>query len=202
MDDPAALDDEVRRAAFALLLLTYRPVQPDEVAQAMPAGVDPAAVAATVDRLAAAGLLDRMADGAVIGSGGLTLGPGPHGLLVRGREYRTWCAYDAIGIPAGLGEAGAVSTRCPICTRPIALRFPDAASQERPERLWLSSGGGDLRADFCTPTVLLCSPEHAAAWGERHGGRGRVIDLRQAWRLGAGAWAGYAREVERLAPVR
>jgi len=119
-------------------------------------------------------------------------------LLLHGRDYRTWCAYDAIGIPAALGADGAISTRCGVCGRAITLRLPAATSEERPERLWLAAGGTDLRVEFCTPTVLLCSPDHADAWATRQGGRGRVLDLGQAWRLGAGAWAAYAREVGRL----
>ncbi len=59
----------------------------------------------------------------------------------------------------------------------------------RPERLWLASGGTDLRGDFCDPTVLLCSPEHAAVWADQQGGRGRSVDLAEAARLGAEGWA-------------
>jgi hypothetical protein len=55
-----------------------------------------------------------------------------------------------------------------------------------------------MREDFCAPTVLLCSSEHAETWSERHEGRGRIIDLGAASRLGAGAWSGYAREVARI----
>jgi hypothetical protein len=133
-----------------------------------------------------------------MGAAGLTLGPGAHRLLLRDRDYRTWCAYDAIGIVAALGEPGSLSTHCGICARPIALRLPEAAVAERPERLWLSAGGDDLRTDFCAPTVLLCSPEHGQTWAERQQGRGRLLDLRSAARLGAGAWASPAREAMRM----
>jgi hypothetical protein len=193
-------DDTVRRTAFALLVRDHRPLSVDEVAQAMAERHETAEIVESVNRLVGEGLMDRAPTGTVVGAGGLTLGEGPHELLLRGREYRTWCAYDAIGIAAGLAEPGSVSTRCAVCQARIAIRLPDAALAQRPERLWLAAGGDDMRADFCTPTVLLCSVPHAEAWGARQGGRGRVLDLGQAWRLGAGAWAGYAREAERLAP--
>jgi hypothetical protein len=191
------LDEQVRWTAFRLLVQHGRPVETDRLTAEMPTDVDPAAVREVIPRLAAAGQLDVDTDGAILGAAGLTLGPGQHRLLLRGRDYRTWCAYDAIGIVAALDEPGALSTHCGICARSIALRLPEAAAAERPERLWLSAGGDDLRADFCAPTVLLCSPEHAETWAERQAGRGRIVDLRSAARLGAGAWASPAREAQR-----
>jgi alkylmercury lyase len=187
----------VRRTAFALLVRDGRPVAADALAAATD-GVDPEEVAEALEELAANGRIDRRAAGAVVGAGGLTLAAAPHGLLLRGRDYRTWCAYDAIGIAAALRESAAISTRCGVCDRAIALPLPGGATADRPERLWLAAGGPRMREDFCAPTVLLCSAEHAATWSERQAGRGRIIDLGTASRLGAGAWSGYAREVERL----
>lgn len=187
----------VRRTAFALLVRDGRPVAADALAAAS-GGVDRDEAAEALEELAANGLVDRDDSGAVVGAGGLTLAPAPHGLLLRGRDYRTWCAYDAIGIAAALRESAAISTRCGVCARAIALPLPGGATADRPERLWLAAGGLRMREDFCTPTVLLCSTEHAATWSEREGGRGRIIDLGTASRLGAGAWSGYAREVERV----
>jgi hypothetical protein len=192
------LDEQVRWTAFGLLVRHGRPVAVTDLAGVMPSGADSEAVSEALSRLGAGGQIDIGQGGAVIGAAGLTLGPAPHRLLLRGRDYRTWCAYDAIGIVAALGEPGSLSTHCGICARPIALPLPDAATAERPERLWLSAGGADLRADFCASTVLLCSPEHGETWAQRQGGRGRLLDLRTAARLGAGAWASPAREVARL----
>ena len=196
--DAEALDDLVRHTAFALLVRDGHPVPEERLAATLPTHLNRSAVRQAVDRLAGSGHLDRDPSGAVVGAGGLTLGDAPHRLLLHGRDYRTWCAYDAIGIPAALGADGAISTRCGVCGRAITIRLPAATTEERPERLWLAAGGTDLRVEFCTPTVLLCSPDHADAWATRQGGRGRVLDLGQAWRLGAGAWAAYAREVGRL----
>jgi alkylmercury lyase len=196
--DAAVLEDQVRHTAFALLVRDGRPVVLQQLEASLPVDVDRAQTPDAVERLAASGHLDLDPSGAVVGAAGLTLADAPHRLLLHGRDYRTWCAYDAIGIPAALGVDGAISTRCGVCGRAIAVRLPAAAAEDRPERLWLAAGGTDLRADFCTPTVLLCSPEHADAWAERRGRRGRVLDLRQAWRLGAGAWGTYAREAARL----
>jgi alkylmercury lyase len=196
--DPSALDDVVRHTAFALLVRDGRPVTLERLSASLPEVAEPPEASEAVERLAASGQLDLDLSGAVVGAGGLTLGDAPHRLLLGGRDYRTWCAYDAIGIPAALGVDGAISTKCGACGRPITLRVPTAVDEARPERLWLAAGGTDLRAEFCTPTVLLCSADHAEEWAERQGRRGRVLDLGQAWRLGAGAWASYAHEVARL----
>jgi alkylmercury lyase len=187
----------VRRTAFALLVRDGQPIAPDALAMATD-GIDAADAADALEELAANGLVDRDASGAVLGAGGLTLAAAPHGLLLRGRDYRTWCAYDAIGIAAALRESAAISTRCGVCGRAIALPLPGGATADRPERLWLAAGGPRMREDFCAPTVLLCSSEHATTWSEREAGRGRIIDLGLASRLGAGAWSGYAREVKRV----
>jgi hypothetical protein len=50
----------------------------------------------------------------------------------------------------------------------------------------------DLRGDVCDPTVLPCSPEHAARWAERQGHHGRALDLAEAARLGAEGWVSCA----------
>jgi len=192
------IDDQVRHTAFALLVRDGRPVSVERLEGAHPGELPRPALNEALDRLVADGHLDRDPSGAVVGAGGLTLGDAPHRLLLRGRDYRTWCAYDAIGIPAALGEEGAISTRCGVCGRAIAIRVPIEPDVERPERLWLAAGGTDLRAEFCTPTVLLCSPDHAEVWAARQDGRGRIIDLGLASRLGAGAWGTYAQEAGRL----
>lgn len=64
--------------------------------------------------------------------------------------------------------------------------------------VWLAAGDADLRASFCTPTVLLCSPTHAAEWAERHGNAASVLDLATAASQGASDWAASAAAVQRL----
>ena len=185
------LHERIREVAFALLLTERRPVAPDEIAAAT--GTPSARLAPMLERLAAAGWIDRDKHGRVTGSAGLSLTTGPHRIAIDGTEFRTWCAYDSIGIAAALGADAAIRTECAVCGAEIALDTQGGQPPPaRPESLWLASGGTDLRGDFCDPTVLLCSPEHAAAWAERQGGKGRAVDLAEAARLGAEAWASCA----------
>jgi alkylmercury lyase len=186
----------LRELAFGVLLTTREPVEPAALARL--ADSDERHVAKALEDMARAGRIDRDQQGRVLGAAGLTLGDGPHGLATGGHPFRTWCAFDALGIPAALGRDARVATVCGVCGRPIELR------EGRPNgrtsvRLWLSAGGGDMRADFCTPTVLLCSPAHARAWAERYGGHGRALPLGEAADLGARNWASAAAMASRLA---
>jgi hypothetical protein len=193
----ADLHQRIRETAFALLLTGRRAVSPGEIAAA--AGVAPGAIGGLLDELGSVGWIDRDPAGSVTGSGGLSLTDGPHRLTIGGAEFRNWCAYDSLGIAAALDADAAIDTTCPICGAPIHLRtIAGEPPAGRPERLWLADGGADLRADFCSPTVLLCSPEHADAWAERQGGRGRAVDVGEGARIGREAWAGCAIAVARV----
>jgi hypothetical protein len=189
---PAAeLHSRIREAAFALLLTHHRAISTDELATL--AGAPASTLTDLLDELVAAGWIDRDAEGRVTGSAGLSLTTGPHRLAIDGAAFRTWCAYDSIGIAAALAADARIETECGVCGRTIQIRT-DAGqpAADRPERLWLATGGSSLRGDFCDPTVLLCSSDHAAVWAERQQGRGRAVDLVEAATLGAEGWASCA----------
>ncbi|MGH2465043.1 MAG: organomercurial lyase [Candidatus Limnocylindrales bacterium] len=175
----------VREAAFALLLANGEPVSLADLERLTGVG---AGLAPMLDEFAALGWIDRDQSGRITGSAGLSLSSGPHRLELRDRPYRTWCGYDALGIAAALGEDAALATTCPVCEAAIVLTLtagrPAAA---RRERLFLAVGGADLRADFCAPTVVLCSEEDAVAWSNHSAGR--ILTLEAAADLGAAAWA-------------
>ena len=193
----ADLHARVRETAFALLITSGRPVSPKAVGSA--AGVPAAELPALLDELAKAGWIDRDSKGQITGSGGLSLTDGPHIVTIEGATFRNWCAYDSLGIAAALDADAVIESACPVCDSPI--RVPTSAGEPpavSPERLWLAEGGSDLRADFCTPTVLLCSSEHAAVWAERHQQRGSAVGLSEGARLGREAWSGCARAVARV----
>jgi hypothetical protein len=194
----ADLHARIRESAFALLLSSGRPVSPADIGTA--AGVPSASITPLLDELARVGWIDRDATGRVTGSGGLSLTDGPHRLSMAGAVFRNWCAYDSLGIAAALAADATIETTCPVCD--AVIRVPTVAGKPpaaRPERLWLAEGGTDLRADFCAPTVLLCSEEHASAWAERQGGRGRAVDLAEGAQLGREAWAGCAKAFDAVA---
>jgi alkylmercury lyase len=188
----------LRGLAFGVLLRTREPVEAAALARL--SGSDARHVMATLDSLARAGRIDRDERWRVLGAAGLTLGDGPHGLAIDGHPFRTWCAFDALGIPAALGSDAHVQTACGVCGRPIEIDLrAGRPSGHSSARLWLSAGGTDMRADFCTPTVLLCTPAHAWRWAERQGGHGRSLTVAEAVDLGAANWASVAATALHLA---
>lgn len=196
-------EETLRAVAFALLLAERTPVSGADIASA--AGVDN--VGGALDALAGAGWLDRDTEGRVTGAAGLSLDHGAHVLMIAGHRFRTWCAYDALGIAGALGADASIETSCGLCNVPIAVPvLSGRPPASRPARLWLSAGGTDLRADFCTPTVLLCSTAHAEAWATEHGHQGAVLGLRASASRGAREWAECARTAVALGawvgPVR
>jgi alkylmercury lyase len=181
------LSARLRDLAFGTLVDAPTPVETDRLATL--SGMDLASVQKSLDALARAGLIDRDESGRLVGSAGLTIADGPHGLLLGDHRYHTWCAFDAIGIPAALGWDAQIETACAVCGRTISVQMTaGVAPAGTPARLWLSAGGRDMRADFCTPTVLLCSDEHARAWADRHGHHGRALTLERAAVEGAMDW--------------
>ncbi len=174
--------------AFALLLKTHAPVLPGAIAVA--AGLPVASTRQEIDRLTAAGALDRDRDGAVTGSAGLSISDGPHHLDLDEGSFRTWCAYDALGIAGALHADAVVRTRCGVCQTAIEVQLvggiPD---QDTTARLWLADRGADLRRDFCTPTVLLCGDRHGEAWRERFAGRGELVTVANGTERGGQQWA-------------
>jgi hypothetical protein len=187
----------LREAGFALLLRDREPVEVTDLATAI--GIDVGAAGQAVTTLAEAGWLDLDDFGRVVGAAGLTLATGPHQLTLGDAPFRTWCAYDSLGIAAALAADAQVETACGQCGTPISLAFrggvPDRAG---PERLWLAEGGTDLRGSFCTPTVLLCGEDHGAAWAQAQGGHGQLLDLAEGARRGGTEWAGCAEAARRL----
>ncbi|MDO8485519.1 MAG: YfaZ family outer membrane protein [Candidatus Limnocylindrales bacterium] len=187
----------LREAGFALLLRDRRPVELADLAEA--AGLDVQAATSAVASLAQAGWLDLDESGRVAGAAGLSLATGPHGLTLGDEAFRTWCAYDSLGIAAALGADALIETACGQCGTPIDLALRGGMPERNgPERLWLADGGADLRGSFCTPTVLLCGEEHGIAWAEGQDGRGRLLDLVEGARQGAADWAACADALRRL----
>jgi hypothetical protein len=187
----------LRETAFALLLRDRSPLELTDLARLT--GLRSEAVGDVVATLAGAGWLDLDDAGRVIGAAGLSLATGPHGLTLGGSPFRTWCAYDALGIAAALEADALVETVCGQCRKPIRIEFQDGVPDRAdPERLWLADGGDDLRGSFCTPTVLLCGEAHGVLWAESHAGRGRLLDLADGARQGGSEWAGCAEATRRL----
>lgn len=96
---------------------------------------------------------------AIVAAGGLSLIPSRHRLLLDGRQLYTWCALDAVGIPAGLGVDARVESRCAACGSPVWLEI-EAGELRRASHPDLSLVAPDLnrslRDGVCTEIGFYC----------------------------------------------
>ena len=136
-----ATDDEraLRRAAFHALL-SGEAVDQGHLASAT--GFAPDKVGSLLGQLTNRGLIVVEPDsGHVVGSCGLSSSPTDHRLDIRGRQLFTWCAEDAVGIPAALREDARVLSHCRHCGGSVTIDMAggDVARAEPPQTcLWVT----------------------------------------------------------------
>lgn len=75
-------------------------------------------------------------DLAVVGAEGVTVNVTPHQLVLEGQPLHTWCAFDAVGIPAALGADAVATSGCPTCSAAIELRLPKGQPPNDPAVGW------------------------------------------------------------------
>ncbi|HEY3140398.1 MAG TPA: organomercurial lyase [Acidimicrobiales bacterium] len=127
-------------------------------------------------------------DGRVAGIHGLSTGPTPHHIAHEGRVIHTWCAFDAIGIPAALGLDAHAITTCPTCGRQLDVTFTNGEPTAEPDlRLWLPSSQCDhLLNDLCAHANLDCNTHHLTANHTRP--TGSALTVTQAATFGRSTW--------------
>jgi alkylmercury lyase len=188
----------IRRVAFSALRHAES-LSPEELPRRT--GLDDHAVNAALRWLDDAGLVERDAEGRVVGIAGLTLERTRHRLVLDGQGLYTWCAIDAIGIPAALSLDAQVTTSCAHCGAslfvPIDHGGPPADSALRG---WVPPTECDnVRADICPLANLFCSREHLENWRAGAGNpQGHVADLDRFAELGRQAWGDLAEENEHV----
>jgi alkylmercury lyase-like protein len=102
--------------------------------------------------------------GRVVAAAGLSLVPArQHRLTLHGQAFWTWCAIDAIGIPAGLGLDAVAETTCHQCGTWVRVEFESGhlASASHPAaRLWKAArleGRGTAGPPHCALMNLFCA---------------------------------------------
>ena len=135
-------------------------------------------------------------NGRVVAAHGLSAVPArQHRLTLRGRSFWTWCAIDALGIPAGLGEDAVAETTCQLCGTVVRVEFKagKVTNASHPAaRVWDAErleGRGTAGPPHCALMNLFCSAEHLAEWRAAHPGeQGRERDLDEVGELGRSEW--------------
>ncbi len=134
----APLETRLRQAGFQAIL-RGRPATPTDLAAELE--LSDAEVHTRLMDMAVRGLVEVDDRGVLVGCWGLSTRPTAHRLELNGRSLYTWCAVDAIGIPAALEADARVESRCAACGGPIEIELlggaPCAGAGEA-TRVWVA----------------------------------------------------------------
>jgi Alkylmercury lyase len=142
-----------------------------------------------VDALLRVGRVEVDDDGVVVGVHGLVARATPHRIEHADGVVHTWCALDAIGIPAALGIDATARTSCPACGAGLAadLRGGQPVGAEA-LRLWIPGGAcSHMVEDFCRYANLYCDAEHLGT-APPPGSCGQAVGVAEAASIGCAAW--------------
>jgi alkylmercury lyase len=131
--------------------------------------------------------------GRVVGVHGLTLRPTRHCFITGGDAHHTWCAFDAVGIPAALALDAEVRTTCRTCDG--LIRLPLVAGRPEPSEaaLWLPAPAvRHLLSEFCAAADLYCTVGHLQRRIDPARAPGEVLDVATTAARGRTAWADVA----------
>ncbi|MGH9186009.1 MAG: organomercurial lyase [Acidimicrobiales bacterium] len=162
----------LRSAGFAILR-RGQPATAEQLTRST--GLDPARVRDALAAMVSAGAAELDDDGRVVATGGLSLVPTRHELVLDGVALHTWCAYDALGIPVAAGVDARARSRCAHCGKLIEIGFQTGQAQGgRDVITWFPDCTvTNARRDFCDNANLFCDHEHFDAWydsaGRPHG---------------------------------
>ena len=139
--------------------------------------------------LSAAGRLELDDHDILVGVHGLAARATPHRIEHAGGTVHTWCALDAIGIPAALVLDATAVTACPCCGDELRVSLRAGHPSADPDvRLWLPAGPcSHLVEDFCRHTNLYCNPAHLASVVPPDQ-PGQAIDVAAAAATGRPTW--------------
>lgn len=154
-------------------------------------GEDTRQLAEAAEHLRLRGRIEFSDDGRLVAVHGLCRRPNPHQIEHHAGVVNTWCALDAIGIPAALGIDSWARTTCPTCQSPLTVRLSAGEPQILPEAvLWYpEAAGGHLVEDFCAGANLFCTIEHLNRRVGGSRGPGRVMTLEDVADVGREVWA-------------
>ncbi len=180
----------IRRAGFLRLYETAQPVPVADLASRC--GMPETRVEEAIAALAGSGMASLGANGTLLAAGGLSVEPTQHRLRLAGREFFTWCGFDAVGIPAALGVDGLVRTPCGLCTSLVQVAVDTGEPPVDGSVMgWLPRGPcDDMQADFCAAANLFCDAHHLTDWRTAAGDPlGRPATLRDLATEGRHVWA-------------
>lgn len=183
------LDDGFRRHAFERLRESG-PVALGQLVETSPNG--PASAQSTLDEMVERGMA-VLEDDELVAIDGLSVRPTQHRMRLSDDALFTWCAADAIGIPAALAEAGEVVTACPHCSVEIVIPIKAGVPEANEDLvLWLPTAScSHVVTQFCPDVNFFCTRAHLDAWRSQAGEPvGESLNGDEAAELGR-QWWGY-----------
>ena len=180
----------IRFAAF-YTILDGKPVSID--ALALQSGIAVDQIRRYIKGMADRGILEMDEDDTVIGCHGLSIIPTKHHLGINGRNLFTWCAADAVGIPAALEIEAKIVSKCLYCDESIEIDMANGEimnSNQKDARIWVVEADLNRSIVGCTcPQInFFCSEEHFNKWYKNQN-RGKLLTLAEAVELGKCWWA-------------
>lgn len=183
------LDGGFRRHAFEQLRRSGAVVVAEVVATS-PNGT--AHSQSTLDEMVERGMAILDGD-ELVAIDGLSTRPTQHRMRLGDDDLFTWCAADAIGIPAALAEDGRVVTSCPNCSTEIVAEIKAGVPAVNEDLvLWLPTAScSHVVTQFCPDVNFFCNREHLEAWRSQVGEPvGETLSADEAAELGR-QWWGY-----------
>lgn len=150
-----------------------------------------ATVTDAAKHLRARGRIELSDDGHLIAVHGLVHRPTAHRIEHAGGAVNTWCALDAIGIPAALAIDARAMTPCPACEAELAVTLTGGEPEPLPgAMLWYPEVRcAHLVDDFCAGANLFCSLDHLDRWVAGNAGAGTAMSIDEVAELGREVWA-------------
>jgi hypothetical protein len=177
----------VRRLAVAGFRALWRGEAPELLALAP--GTEKGSVLQAIHYLEQGGRLEVALDGRLVAIHGLTRRPTRHRIRHRSGQVNTWCALDAVGIPAALDLDAQAVTDCPTCGAELTIvlhqGIPDVGTGAV---LWFPTARGHLVDNFCARANLFCRQDHLEEWVAISAGEGRPMEPREVATLGRELW--------------
>lgn len=162
-------------------------------------GEDATELTEAAEHLRLRGRIEVSADWHLIAVHGLCRRPTPHRIEHHDGVVNTWCALDAVGIPAALGVHARAVTRCPTCQEQLTVRIAAGVPQPLGEAtLWYPEFScGHLVEDFCSGANLFCSTDHLERWAGDSRLVGQPMTIGEVAELGRECWAEAAAQLRR-----
>lgn len=178
-------DDQELALTIYRTLASGTPVHLSSVAEDI--GRDEHDIADTLDQWAG---VFRDDGGDVVSFWGLALAEMTHRFRIQGRTLSTWCAWDALFLPALIGQTAEVESQSPTSGEPIQLTVsPRGVEEAAPEGTGVSMLAPTADFDdavlmsFCHFVHFFPSADDAEPWLVEHPGT-FLLSLDEAFELG------------------